>query len=267
MANDNNEYQNRIKTYGELSVALFIATIQGDIKEMEKLLDKGAGVDGTCQRPGSIQQESILGAAVREDRREAAELLIKRGANVNMIGPDGRTALHIAVRYGHADMTALLIKNGADRNMTFTSETVYDIAARAPQQAAETISALLEGYNRQTLGKIFRDVARRGNVKTLHVIAAKEGFDVEDADHNGNTALLMIAENAKDCINAAAAIEALISLGANVEAENYFRETPLSVMMAKKDPSPEAVRALIKGGADILRETLAGYSNYEAALL
>jgi ankyrin repeat protein len=264
---DNSEYQKRIKTYADLSVALFIASIQGDVKEMEALLDRGAGADGTCMRPGSRQQESILGAAVREDRREAAELLIKRGANVNMIGPDGRTALHIAARYGHADMTALLIKNGADRNMPFNSETVYDLAERAPQQAVETIKALLEGYNRPTLGKTFRDAAKRGNVKTLRVIAAKDGFDVEDADHNGNTALMMVAENAKDCTNPAAAIETLIELGANVEAENYFRETALSAVMAKKEPSPAAVRALIAGGADILRETLAGDSNYEAAVI
>jgi len=264
---DNSEYQKRIKNYGDLSVALFIATIQGDVKEMETLLDRGAGADSTCKRPGSSQQESILGAAVREDRREAAELLIKRGANVNMICPDGRTALHIALRYGHPEMAQLLIKNGADKDMGFNGGSVYDLAEKAPQKAEETIGVLLEGHNSQGLAKVFRDAARRGNIKTLGLIAALDGFDVDNADHNGNTALMMVAENAKDCPNPGAAIETLIKLGANVEAENYFRETALSAVMAKKDPSPAAVRALIAGGADILRETLAGYSNYEAAII
>lgn len=267
MNNDNSEYHKRIQNAADLSVALFVAAIQGDVKEMEALLDKGAGANGTCRRPGNSQEESILGAAVREDRPESVALLIKRGANVNMIGPDGRTALHIALRYGHADIARLLIENGADKDMGFNGGSVYDLAEKAPRNAEETIGVLLEGVTNQRLATIFRDAARRANLKTMTAIATRDGFDVDSSDHNGNTALMMVAENARDCPDPAASIATLVKLGANIEAENYFRETALSLIMAKKEPSPKAVGALIAGGADILRETLAGYSNYEAAIL
>jgi ankyrin repeat protein len=266
MADDYNEYQKRIKNFADLNVALFRATTQGDLRAMEELLDKGAGVDGTCRRDGWSGQESILCAAVKDNRIDAAELLIKRGATVNMIGPDGRTALHVAARHGHDKMVKMLVKNGADRSMGFDSGTVFDLAEKAPVNEYETIHALLEGYGLETLGKTFRDAARRGNVNVLEVISAKEGVDVDSPDHHGDTAVHLVAKSAKDMKDPAATIKKLLELGANVDAVNNYGETPLNALCMERDPSPKAVGALIEGGADILRENLAGLTNYEAAI-
>ena len=45
---------------------------------------------------------------------DMAELLIAKGANVNVKNEDGRTPLHRAVEYGQIALAELLLAHGAD---------------------------------------------------------------------------------------------------------------------------------------------------------
>ena len=47
---------------------------------------------------------------------EVAELLIQKGANVNVSGDDGGTALHAAAFLGQYEVAKLLVQKGADVN-------------------------------------------------------------------------------------------------------------------------------------------------------
>jgi ankyrin repeat protein len=42
---------------------------------------------------------------------------VQRGAEVNALGDEGRTALHVAARQGHASVTKQLLQHGADVSM------------------------------------------------------------------------------------------------------------------------------------------------------
>lgn len=50
------------------------------------------------------------------DNKGAAEVLIKKGADVNLPDNDGRTPLHHAADLGYGEIAELLIKNGANVN-------------------------------------------------------------------------------------------------------------------------------------------------------
>ena len=50
--------------------------------------------------------------------------------DVNLVGPGGRTALHLAVRGGRADLVSLLVRHGADAGVRDEEgNTPMDIAA------------------------------------------------------------------------------------------------------------------------------------------
>ena len=62
---------------------------------------------------------ALLHSAAYDGRKEIVELLIAKGADVNVKSADGsggRTPLHFAAYYGHEEIVELLISKGADVN-------------------------------------------------------------------------------------------------------------------------------------------------------
>ncbi|MDR3623121.1 MAG: acyltransferase family protein [Paludisphaera borealis] len=91
---------------------IWAAADAGDLGAIERHLAAGAAVDG---RDGERGMTPLLWAALA-DRAEAAELLIRRGADVNAAASDGGTPLHAAAFLGHEKAVATLIQNGANVN-------------------------------------------------------------------------------------------------------------------------------------------------------
>lgn len=73
--------------------------------------------------------------ATREGAREAAALLIKPGANLNLADPDGITPLIMAIINGHYDVAAMVLEAGADPNLA-------DRWGRTPLYAAIDMNSL-----------------------------------------------------------------------------------------------------------------------------
>ncbi|HPB59815.1 MAG TPA: tetratricopeptide repeat protein [Candidatus Saccharicenans sp.] len=80
---------------------------KGDIKKVTELLNKGANID-----EWNFGTPLIMAAS--SGQLEIAKLLIERGANLNMIGQNGWTALGCAAAEGHSKIVDLLISKGAD---------------------------------------------------------------------------------------------------------------------------------------------------------
>lgn len=53
--------------------------------------------------------------AAHEGHKDAVELLLSRGADVNAEDEEGNTALSRAMENGYKDLAELLLKNGAKR--------------------------------------------------------------------------------------------------------------------------------------------------------
>lgn len=79
----------------------------------ELLLDKGANINAVTIGV----KETPLHVAVRCNRKELVELLLNGGANINAVERRRRTPLHVAVRYNsHKELVELLLEKGANVN-------------------------------------------------------------------------------------------------------------------------------------------------------
>lgn len=90
-----------------LNDQLHQAVLEGDQKNIVSLCDRGARVDSTKKGKTPLMRAALGGD------EEAAELLIKRGAKVNITDYKGKTALFWAACKSHAKICRLLVDNGA----------------------------------------------------------------------------------------------------------------------------------------------------------
>jgi len=153
--------------------------------------------------------------AAYRDNLEAAELLVRGGANVKAANRYGVTPLSLACTNGNEAMVGLLLKAGADPNTTLPGgETVLMTAARTGR--VEAVRALLSAG---------------ADVK------AKEG-------RHEQTALMWAAAEGH-----VATVEALLQAGADLNARLESGFTPL--LFAVREGRIGVVRALLKAGADV----------------
>lgn len=91
---------------------LHLAADMGHADLVNRLLDKGADVNAKLAGNG----ETPLLTAVKSNNKSAVEILIKRGANINLPDKKMGTPLHAAVDGGEYDLVKLLVDNGANVN-------------------------------------------------------------------------------------------------------------------------------------------------------
>ncbi len=96
------------------TAAFIDASEAGDIKEMERLLDAGADVNGKTDNKLQI---TPLIMACSKARVEAVKFLLDKGADVNEISRFGFTALMFAAKAGNKEVISILLKAGADPNI------------------------------------------------------------------------------------------------------------------------------------------------------
>ena len=100
-----------IKKYIHSKWSLYSDCKGGDIHGVKWHLEQGADVNAP------YKNRSLLHEAVSYDHKEIVELLIDKGAELNIKDDDGVTPLHEAVdSISQKDIIELLITNGADIN-------------------------------------------------------------------------------------------------------------------------------------------------------
>ncbi len=120
------------------------AVLDNDLQLVSKFLSKGADVNQIGSR--KYGYGSALHLAVREGRLKIAQLLLKRGAQVDVLDPDDFTPLHNAAWNGNLDMIKLLLEAGADiEASTYDGDTPLTLAQNNDQpKVAEFIQAKLQ---------------------------------------------------------------------------------------------------------------------------
>ena len=234
---------------------LHLAASEGHLHCCRVLLDAGADVDAKDGRGCTP-----LMYASRTEHVEVIELLLCRGADVLGSSLFGWTSLHFCVYYGRSTrVVQILVSAGADLTaQNGSGNTPLALALLSATDYATTI-----GFELLKLGA--KDVNARSSVtgKTLLHLVTEEGgrarlgedietlvaagADLEAVDHRRCTPLFTATAQ-----NNVVACKKLIQHGANANVVDMHGHTPLQV--ALKHIQIDVAALLIEGGASIRDE-------------
>lgn len=181
---------------GELEKKIGIATLlAGDVDQIQLQISKG--VDVNTKDEGGL---TALHLAARQDRKDAAELLLANGANINarLTGWPGWTPLHEAAAANHMEVAELLIAEGADINTgcaragggRFGGTPLHEAAFEGHRDMAELLISRSADINaKQSGGLTPLDVAAFVGHRDVVELLIGRGADVNIRDKGGRTAL------------------------------------------------------------------------------
>lgn len=204
---------------------------------------------------------SAAHAAVRKNHFEVVEAMLKKGVNVDLTEDKpsvaGTTFLHLACEHGYPQLVKMLMDAGADDTLkNEQEETAAHIAASQKirykkiqnEERVEMIRALehvdIPGKNGVTALMRAQDPQTMLTFALTPVLIEK-GADVNRADNDGNTALML--HTFWYCFKDV--IKAMVKAGYDINARNRRGDTVLHYVM--KNKNSEMAVYLIKKGADV----------------
>ena len=112
------EFASLLIQYGSRTpcTLLYNAILDDDRDLIDFLLSNGADPNSLC----SLSDDTLLGAAIRNNNRWAAFRLLKAGAFPNALIREGQTAFHLAVAKLDRTLVGLMLEKGADPNIPFS---------------------------------------------------------------------------------------------------------------------------------------------------
>jgi ankyrin repeat protein len=193
-----------------------------------------------------VADQTALMVAVERSHRNLVEMLIQKGADLDVANLEGETALIVALRSGESDLALLLLEKGANPNGAVGDGnlTALLLATDFP----DVVAALLAKGADVTQTDTYRGrSALIRHVQAADLRGAKlllsYGADPNSADIDGYTALMDAAGG-----NQAGIVDALLENRADVNAKDKDRRTAL--MVAAQFGSERTVATLLSHGAD-----------------
>jgi ankyrin repeat protein len=190
----------QIESRASGETALMLAAQEGHVDIARLLLDRGAILDARNNHGNS----SLL-LASREGREEMVRLLLDRGADIEAVEKEGWTALIMAAWNGEAGIVRVLLERGANVN------------ARATDDEGST--ALIRG-------------AMAGSPEVLRLLI-EHGADI-DARNTSSCTALMCAVSIQS-MQRNDAIRVLLSAGADLSLENSGRNRAIHHVLRMRE--------------------------------
>ncbi len=190
-----------------------------------------------------------LHLAAKKGWKDAAALLLAKGADVDAKADGGFTPLHDAVWEGHEEIAALLIEKGADVNATINRKLITPLS-NAISRGYENMAVLLlrKGADvdaKDILGFSPLHHAVIAGHKNLAELLIEKGADVGAKDNYGGTALHGAALDGHIHI-----ADLLIEKGADINTKTTKTgNTPLHT--AAREGQKDVTSLLIDKGADV----------------
>ena len=194
--------------------------------------------------------ESPLSAAFAKEHIDIALLLLRRGADMNVLDRSGRSPLHRALEGGRIDTVQLLLDHGADVNLQNESGTTPLILASSEGELE--ISRLLlqcgadvnfKSYSSRNGHSSLHGAALNGHLEvSRHLLGS--GADVDSRDDEGHAPLNLASHGGYVQV-----AELLIQHGADVDSRDNSDRSPLH--MASQEGHLKIAELLIQHGADV----------------
>jgi len=178
--------------------------------------------------------------------KDVAELLLRHGAKVDAEDDEGWTPLHLAAREGNAEVVELLIRNGADVNATPRVSLGSVLFGRREAGPRTPLYQAVESGH--------KDVA-----ELLLAYGAQSDRATDDLLKTSPTALHEAAEKGD-----VARIRSLVGTGVDTEAKDRYGWTALHI--AARDGRKNVAEALLDGGADANAEAKGGVTVLDYAV-
>jgi ankyrin repeat protein len=250
--------------------ALSFAAREGDIESARAMLDGGVDINY-----GDVDNTSALVVSIMNKQYSFAKFLIDRGADVNLAGGYGRTALYAIVDIRNEDYSALPARKTEDQ--TPTLEVVKTLLERGANVNA-ALSANLPGRSGMDAGDTTLSVgttplmraARAGDTAVIRLLLDR-GADPKLTTKDGNTALMFAAgvgyrdKNTRGSeSDVLAAVKIFVEAGLDLTPVNARGETALHG--AAERGADTIVSFLVEHGAALNVTTKQGFSPLDIAM-
>ncbi|HCB64246.1 MAG TPA: hypothetical protein DEP20_02615, partial [Fusobacteria bacterium] len=175
------------------------------------------------------------------------ELLIEKGAKVNLANKDGWAALMLAALNGYEEICKMLIEKGAEVGVA--KEDGYTALMLAAEKGYKEVCQMLI-ENRAEVNLVEKNgatpimIAAQNGYKEVCELLIEKGADVNLVEKDGWTALMVAAQNDYKEV-----CELLIGKGAKVNAKKQNGWTAL--MSAAREGHKEVCKLLIENGAEV----------------
>jgi ankyrin repeat protein len=178
--------------------ALIEAAKQGDLKQVQELVRKGADVNAKTKTGWTA-----LMAAAAVEQLEMTAFLIAKGAKVNAKDGNGRTALMYAAARGNIELVNLIVKEGADVD-------AQDKAGQTVLMAAVNPHTVWGRHPKGPLVPVYHN-----NLEVAKKLLVDGRVNVNAKDKHGWTALMcaVLGDNFK-------IVKLLLEKGAEVNAKD-----------------------------------------------
>jgi ankyrin repeat protein len=250
--------------------ALSFSAREGDIESARVMLDAGVDINY-----GDIDNTNALIVAIMNKQYSFARFLLDRGADVNIAGGYGRTALYAIVDIRNEDWSTLPARTTVDP--TPSLEIVKELLARGAG-VNPTLTANLPGRSGMDSGDTtlgpgttpLMRAARAGDAAVMRLLLEK-GADPKLTTKDGNTALMFAAGvGYRDKNTRGEESEALEALKVSVEAGLDLRQVntrgETALHGAANRGADTIVQYLADQGADLNAKNKQGFTPLDIAM-
>jgi ankyrin repeat protein len=250
--------------------ALAFAAREGDIDSARAMLDGGVDVNY-----GDVDNTTALIVAIMNKQYSFAKFLLDRGADPNIVGGYGRTALYAIVDMRNEDWSTLPNRKAEDSLPSI--EIVKAVLAKGAN-VNTALTAPLPGRSGMDAGDTtlgagttpLMRAARAGDAEVMKILLAK-GADPKITTKDGSNALMFAAgvgyrdKNTRG--SESDALEALkVSIGAGLDLNQANSKGETALHGAALRGADTIVQFLVDHGADVNAKMKQGFTPLDVAL-